>query len=134
VHAQQAMADYLAHLAHALKVCGEDHVGIGSDALLTPFDTSLRASQRGTRRSSRIAPRASARPTRAGPFVVGLNRPSVRGDRRLGRAPVTRLATAALQGKQLRSIEACVMMRATGRPRPVIGIEARTPIREDEVK
>jgi len=28
---QPNLDDYMAHMAHALKVCGEDHVGIGSD-------------------------------------------------------------------------------------------------------
>jgi membrane dipeptidase len=28
------------HLAHALQVCGEDHVGIGSDQSVTPIDIS----------------------------------------------------------------------------------------------
>ena len=36
---QQTMADYMEHVVHALNVCGEDHVGIGSDALMFEFDT-----------------------------------------------------------------------------------------------
>jgi len=28
---QPALADYMAHMVHALDVCGEDHVGIGTD-------------------------------------------------------------------------------------------------------
>ncbi len=35
-----SLDDYMAHMTHALSVCGEDHVGIGSDTLLTAFDTS----------------------------------------------------------------------------------------------
>lgn len=31
--------DVLRHLDHALRVCGEDHVGIGSDQGITPLDT-----------------------------------------------------------------------------------------------
>lgn len=31
---------YMRHLEHALKVCGEDHVGIGSDQSTTPVDIS----------------------------------------------------------------------------------------------
>jgi membrane dipeptidase len=31
---------YMAHMTHALSVCGEDHVGIGSDQGMEPFDTS----------------------------------------------------------------------------------------------
>jgi membrane dipeptidase len=33
-------ADLLAHVEHALTVCGEDHVGIGSDLSITPIDGS----------------------------------------------------------------------------------------------
>jgi len=32
--AQQSVDDYLAHMVHALKVCVEDGVGIGSDSTL----------------------------------------------------------------------------------------------------
>lgn len=31
-------ADVVAHIEHALQVCGEDHVGIGSDLSITPID------------------------------------------------------------------------------------------------
>jgi membrane dipeptidase len=37
---QPNVNDYIDHLAHALSVCGEDHVGIGSDQSIQPFDTS----------------------------------------------------------------------------------------------
>lgn len=33
-------ADVVAHIEHALDVCGEDHVGIGSDLSITPIDGS----------------------------------------------------------------------------------------------
>jgi membrane dipeptidase len=33
-------ADLVAHIEHALKTCGEDHVGIGSDLSITPIDGS----------------------------------------------------------------------------------------------
>lgn len=33
-------ADLVAHIEHALTVCGEDHVGIGSDLSITPIDGS----------------------------------------------------------------------------------------------
>ena len=35
---QPQAADLLAHLDHALQVCGEDHVGIGTDGGITHFD------------------------------------------------------------------------------------------------
>jgi len=35
---QPAAADFLAHVDHAIQVCGEDHVGVGSDNSITPLD------------------------------------------------------------------------------------------------
>jgi membrane dipeptidase len=41
---QPVLADYMRHMLHALKVCGEDHVGIGTDSLFFPPDAhTLRA-------------------------------------------------------------------------------------------
>ena len=37
---QQTAADVIRHIEHALKVCGEDHVGIGTDINLTPVDVT----------------------------------------------------------------------------------------------
>ena len=37
---QPALDDYMAHMAHVLKVCGEDHVGVGSDSSLNAWDMS----------------------------------------------------------------------------------------------
>src|SRR5262249_60017491 len=37
---QPTVDDYMAHLQHALGVVGEDHVGIGSDVGIEPFETS----------------------------------------------------------------------------------------------
>jgi membrane dipeptidase len=37
---QPRLADFMRHLEHLLKVCGEDHVGIGSDLSTTPLDLS----------------------------------------------------------------------------------------------
>jgi membrane dipeptidase len=37
---QPTVEDYMAHIEHALKVAGENHVGIGSDISVKPFDTS----------------------------------------------------------------------------------------------
>ena len=37
---QQTSADVIRHIEHALKVCGEDHVGIGTDINLTPVDVT----------------------------------------------------------------------------------------------
>lgn len=74
--AQQSLDDYLAHLIHALSICGEEHVGIGSDALLMPFDTSPESMAAwdkdiAERKASGVAAPGEGRP----PFVTGLNRP-----------------------------------------------------------
>lgn len=73
--AQQSLADYLAHVEHALAVCGEDHVGIGSDALLTRFETTAASMQAWNaeierRRQQGIGAPEEGRP----PFVTELNR------------------------------------------------------------
>lgn len=73
---QPTLEDYMAHMVHALKVCGEDGVGIGSDAIMTSFDTTpenLAAWDAETRRRKEagIAAPGEGPP----PFVEGLNRP-----------------------------------------------------------
>lgn len=35
---QPMLADVVAHIEHGIKVCGEDHVGIGSDGSITPHE------------------------------------------------------------------------------------------------
>jgi membrane dipeptidase len=41
---QPTLADFMQHMLHALKVCGEDHVGIGTDtAFFTVDDAELKA-------------------------------------------------------------------------------------------
>lgn len=72
---QPTLDIYMAHLTHALRTCGEDHVGIGSDATLMPFDTSpdsLRAWDKhiALRKAKGIAAPGEGPP----PFVIGLNR------------------------------------------------------------
>lgn len=37
---QPTVEDYIGHMEHALKVAGEDHVGIGRDVSIQPVDTS----------------------------------------------------------------------------------------------
>jgi membrane dipeptidase len=73
---QPAVDDYLAHLEHALKVAGEDHVGIGSDVGILPLDLSEKgtaelARQMEQRRASGLAAPEEDRP----PYVAGLNTP-----------------------------------------------------------
>lgn len=74
--AQQTLDDYVAHIEHALKICGEDHVGIGSDALLMPFETTPESMAMwdksiADRKAAGVSAPEEGRP----PFVVGLNRP-----------------------------------------------------------
>jgi membrane dipeptidase len=73
---QPTLDDYLRHMTHALDVCGEEHVGIGSDALLMPFDTSPENMVEwnkdiAARKASGVGAPGEGPP----PFVVGLNRP-----------------------------------------------------------
>lgn len=73
---QPTLDDYMAHMTHALSVCGEDHVGIGSDSQLGPFDTSpkamaeFRKAQEHRQKTGLAAP-GEDRP----PYVIGLNTP-----------------------------------------------------------
>ena len=73
---QPDLNDYMAHMTHALGVCGEDHVGIGSDSGLEPFDTSPAGmaafhKDEAYRQKSGLAAPEEDRP----PYVVGLNTP-----------------------------------------------------------
>ena len=71
---QPELEDYMAHMVHALEVCGEDHVGVGSDASLAPWDTSPEGLEEFRnvseyRRKTGIAAPEEDRPL----YVVGLN-------------------------------------------------------------
>ncbi len=73
---QPTVEDYLEHLEHALKVAGEDHVGIGSDTDIQPLDVSEKGmaelnKQLEQRRSAGLAAPEEDR----APYVVGLNTP-----------------------------------------------------------
>lgn len=73
---QPTVDDYMAHMEHALKVMGEDHVGVGSDAGIQPFDTSAKGMEEfkkseEQRQKSGLAAPEEDRPT----YVVGLNTP-----------------------------------------------------------
>jgi membrane dipeptidase len=73
---QPTADDYMAHMEHALKVVGEDHVGVGSDVGLDPFDTSPKGIAEFNkfeeqRQKSGLAAPEEDRPT----YVVGLNTP-----------------------------------------------------------
>lgn len=73
---QTPLSAYMAHLEHALNTCGEDHVGIGSDAFMLAFDTSPESKAAW---DESIAARREAGVAAPGegpmPFVEGLNGP-----------------------------------------------------------
>lgn len=71
---QPTLDDYMAHMTHALKVCGEDHVGIGSDSSLSPWDTSPKGEEEFRkiteyRKKTGVAAPEEDRPM----YVIGLN-------------------------------------------------------------
>ena len=73
---QPTLEDYLEHLEHALRVAGEDHVGIGSDVGILPLDVSEKGmaelnKELEERRTAGLAAPEEDRP----PYVVGLNTP-----------------------------------------------------------
>ena len=73
---QPTVDDYMAHLAHALEIAGEDHVGIGSDVGIAPLDISPAGMaetehELKERRAAGLAAPEEDRP----PYVVGLNTP-----------------------------------------------------------
>lgn len=73
---QPTVDDYMSHMEHALKIMGEDHVGVGSDASIKPFDTSSKGMAQfekieQMRQKSGLAAPEEDRPT----YVIGLNTP-----------------------------------------------------------
>ena len=99
---QPTVDDYMAHMEHALKVMGEDHVGVGSDATLESFDTSPRGlaefkKSEDQRQKSGLAAPEEDRPT----YVVGLNAPrriEVINDQLLKRGYSERVAEKVIGG------------------------------------
>jgi membrane dipeptidase len=71
---QPMLADYMQHMAHALKLCGEDHVGIGSDtAFFTVGDAELKAmaDEAESRRKHGVGSPGENRP----PYIPDINTP-----------------------------------------------------------
>jgi membrane dipeptidase len=73
---QPDRSDYLAHVAHALAICGEDHVGVGSDTSFEGFDTSAQSLRDfyalvAERKAKGIGAPGEDRP----PYVQGMNGP-----------------------------------------------------------
>jgi membrane dipeptidase len=68
---------YMRHLSHALDVCGEDHVGIGSDSFLLGMDTSPASVVSAERHEAARRGAGLAAPEElAIPYVQGLNGPN----------------------------------------------------------
>ncbi len=73
---QPTLDDYMMHIEHALKVAGEDQVGVGSDVPINPFDTSPKGMAEFNkweqeRQKSGLAAPEEDRPV----YVIGLNIP-----------------------------------------------------------
>jgi len=73
---QPTLEDYMAHLDHALKVAGEDHVGVGSDVPVSPMNTSPQAlTEFKKAQEARVKAGVAAPEEDRYPYVVGLNTP-----------------------------------------------------------
>jgi membrane dipeptidase len=73
---QPDLDDYMAHMVHALNICGEDHVGIGSDSALGPWDTSPAAVAEYNKNEDQRHKAGVAAPEEDRPlYVIGLNTP-----------------------------------------------------------
>lgn len=71
---QPMLADYMQHMLHALDVCGEDHVGIGTDtAFFTVAGTELKAmaEEAEARRTQGVGSPGENRP----PYIPDINTP-----------------------------------------------------------
>jgi membrane dipeptidase len=71
---QPMLADYMQHMEHALKVCGEDHVGVGSDVPFQAFsDSDIKEVQEDVakRKAAGVSAPGEDRP----PYIPDLNTP-----------------------------------------------------------
>jgi membrane dipeptidase len=107
---QPDLDDYMAHLLHALNTCGEDHVGVGSDASLAPWDTSPAAAAEFQRISEDRRRRGIAAPEEDRPlYVDGLNHPrriETIADALLRRGYPARVAAKVIGGNFVRALTA----------------------------
>ena len=73
---QPTVEDYMMHLVHCLKVAGEDHVGVGSDVGLGPFDTSSKGMEQFRKMTEARQKAGLAAPEEDRPlYVEGMNTP-----------------------------------------------------------
>jgi membrane dipeptidase len=105
---QPALDDYMAHMTHALKVCGEDHVGIGSDSGLIPWDTSPAGAEDFRKMEEELNKAGLAAPEEDRPmYVIGLNhnrRPETICDALLKRGYSERVAEKVLGANFVRAL------------------------------
>jgi len=105
---QPTLDDYMAHMIHALKICGEDHVGIGSDSGLIPWDTSPQGAEdfrkmEEARQKAGLAAPEEDRPM----YVIGLNhnrRPETICDALLKRGYSERVAEKVIGANFVRAL------------------------------
>lgn len=73
---QPTVGDYMAHMEHALHIAGEDHVGVGSDVSISPFDTGPKGIAKFNKYEEERQRAGIAAPEEDRPnYVVGLNDP-----------------------------------------------------------
>lgn len=74
---QPTIDDYMAHMTHALSVCGEDHVGFGSDTVFAGMKTDGPEADAWRKEAARRKATGVAAPEEDGrlPYTEGLNRP-----------------------------------------------------------
>lgn len=104
---QPTLEHYIAHMTHALDVCGEDHVGIGSDTTFTAFALSDEDRAAWHAETARRVAAGVAAPEEDGrlPYTEGLNRPDrtlVIADALLKRGYPARVAEKVLGGNFVR--------------------------------
>jgi membrane dipeptidase len=105
---QPTLDDYIAHMVHALNVCGEDHVGIGSDTTFNTMQLSPEEQQAWDAETERRRAAGVAAPGEDGrlPFTEGLNRPDrtlVIADALLRRGYRARVVEKVLGGNFIRA-------------------------------
>jgi membrane dipeptidase len=105
---QPNVDDYIAHMAHALNVCGEDHVGIGSDTVFNTMALSAEEQAGWDAETQRRIAAGVAAPEEDGrlPFTEGLNRPDrtlVIADALIDRGYPARVVEKVLGGNFMRA-------------------------------
>jgi membrane dipeptidase len=105
---QPTLDDYMAHMMHALNVCGEEHVGIGSDTTFGAFELSEEQRAQWNEQTAQRVASGVAAPEEDGrlPYTEGLNRSDrclVIADALLGRGYPPRVVEKALGANFIRA-------------------------------